>query len=147
LTAHVWKGAIALEESNAVVQTGETVCLLEKGGEVTRGQPKPALETPRPDEVPVPDNTFGTRAQSGSESGLHLSVMDGHVVLYNEAGEVHLGPGEDGFANNLRSLPARVQNEQSLGRSDPFLRLDLRSDPNTWDAFDPGQGLECPLGS
>ncbi|MBI2802799.1 MAG: FecR domain-containing protein [Gammaproteobacteria bacterium] len=146
LTTHVWKGAVTLQESNAEVKEGETVCLLERGGPVSRGEPKPRLETPRPDDVPIPSNTFDTLAQTGTEPGLQLTVFDGHVVLTNNGGELNLGSGEDGFTDGLNRLPVRTRNSQSLGRSDPFFRLDLKARPESWDAFDPVQGLECPVG-
>ena len=147
MTAQVWKGGIALQESNATVGEGEAACLLERGQPVTRVEPKPDLGTPRPDEVPVPPDTFATSAASGDEPGLHVSVIDGQVVLTNETGEVDLARGEDGFAGSAGSAPVRAENERSVGRGDPFFSLSPGSPTESWDKFEGDFGLTCPVGS
>ena len=147
LTAQVWKGGIALQESNAEVGTGEAVCVLERGQPVTPVAVKPDLGTPRPDQVPVPPGTFDTVAQNGDEPGLHVSVEDGHVVLSNDGGELDLARGEDGFTGTSSGLPQRVVNERGIGRGDPFFSLSPASPTAAFDKFDGSFGLSCPAGS
>ena len=147
LTAQVWKGGIALKESNADVASGEAVCVLEKGQPVTKVAAKPDLGTPRPDEVEIPADTFAAEEMNGDEPGLHVSVSDGHVVLTNEAGTIDLGRGEDGFVGGANSSPLRTENNRSIGRGDPFFSLSPDSPLETFDKFQGDFGLTCPVGS
>ena len=144
LTASVWTGAIVLQEANTVVSSGETVCQLSANGKVYKAAP-PQLDTPRPDQVGIPQNTFDALGQNGDEAGLHLSSLDGDLTLSNNAGIVFLSTGEDGFTNG--AFPARTQDTLSLGRADPFLSLDLGNNPSQWDAFQPQFGTQCSIGS
>ena len=146
ITAQVWKGGIALQESHAEVATGEAVCVLEKGQPVTKVAIKSDLGTPRPDEVEIPDDTFAAEAMNGDEPGLHLSVNDGQVVLSNAAGTVELGAGEDGFVGGVNSSPLRTDNQRSVGRGDPFFSLSPDSPLDTLDKFQGDFGLTCPGG-
>ena len=144
LTASVWTGAIVLQEANTVVSSGETVCQLSADGKVYKAAP-PQLDTPRPDQVGIPQNTFDALGQNGDEAGLHLSSLDGDLTLSNNAGIVFLSTGEDGFTNG--AFPARTQDTLSLGRADPFLSLDLGNNPSQWDAFQPQFGTQCSIGT
>ena len=143
LTASVWNGAIVLQESNTVVSNGETVCQLTAGGKVFKAN-APQLDTPRPDQVSIPQNTFDVLGQNGDETGLHLSAIDGDLTVSNDAGIVFLGSGEDGFVNT--GIPERTQDTISLGRADPFLTLDLGGNPDQWATFQPQFGVSCPVG-
>ena len=146
LTAQVWQGGINLEESHADVATGEAVCVLEKGQAVTKVATQSDLGTPRPDEVEIPDDTFGAEPMNGDEPGLHLSVSDGHVVLSNEAGSVDLGAGEDGFVGGANMSPLRADNQRSVGRGDPFFSLSPDSPLESLEKFQGDFGLTCPGG-
>ncbi len=146
LTAQVWQGGIALEESHADVASGEAVCVLEKGAPVTKVATQSDLGTPRPDEVAIPDDTFGVEAMNGDEPGLHLSVSDGHVVLTNDAGSIDLGAGEDGFVGGANMSPLRADNQRSVGRGDPFFSLSPDSPLETLEKFQGDFGLTCPGG-
>lgn len=142
LTADVWQGAIGFEESNTTISAGQTVCLLEPGGEVTRNAAKPSLSTPRPDSVEVPDDTFGVLASEPSDEGLRISVLDGALTLTNGSGEVLLGGGEDGLSG--AGAPLRTGDVLSVGRSDPFFRMDIDGTPDVLDLFEPAAGALCP---
>ncbi len=146
ITAQVWKGGIALQESHAEVVSGEAVCVLEKGQPVTKVAAKSDLGTPRPDEVEIPDDTFAAEQMNGDEPGLHLSVTDGQVVLTNDAGSIDLGAGEDGFVGGANSSPLRADNQRSVGRGDPFFSLNPDSPLETLDKFQGDFGLTCPGG-
>ena len=146
ITAQVWKGGIALEESQAEVASGEAVCVLEKGQPVTKVEAKTDLGTPRPDEVEIPDDTFAAAEMNGDEPGLHLSVTDGQVVLTNDAGSIDLGAGEDGFVGGANSSPLRADNQRSVGRGDPFFSLSPDSPLDVLDKFQGDFGLTCPGG-
>ena len=146
ITAQVWKGGIALQESHAEIVSGEAVCVLEKGQPVTKVAAKSDLGTPRPDEVEIPDDTFATEQMNGDEPGLHLSVTDGQVVLTNDAGSIDLGAGEDGFVGGANSSPLRADNQRSVGRGDPFFSLNPDSPLETLDKFQGDFGLTCPGG-
>ena len=143
LTASVWSGAIVLQESNTVVNNGETVCQLTAGGKVFKAA-APPLTTPRPDQVGIPQNTFDALADNGDEAGLHLSAIDGDLTVSNDSGLVYLSSGEDGFANT--ASPVRTQDTLSPGRADPFLTLDLGANPSQWDSFQPQFGTSCNIG-
>jgi hypothetical protein len=101
----------------------------------------PRLDTPRPDEVDVPGDTFTASEQTGGEPGLHVSVLDGEARLSSGARTVLLGGGEDGFDGGTGAV--RAVSAQSSGRSDPFLKLDL-GNPDSWDGFEPEFGVMCP---
>ena len=146
LTAQVWQGGIALEESDAEVATGDAVCVLEKGQPVTKVATQTDLGTPRPDEVEIPDDTFAAEPMNGDEPGLHLSVGDGHVVLTNDAGSIDLGAGEDGFVGGANMSPLRADNQRSVGRGDPFFSLSPDSPLDTLEKFQGDFGLTCPGG-
>ena len=146
LTAQVWQGGINLEESHADVAAGEAVCVLEKGQAVTKVATQSDLGTPRPDEVEIPDDTFGAEPMNGDEPGLHLNVSDGHVVLSNDAGSVDLGAGEDGFVGGANMSPLRAHNQRSVGRGDPFFSLSPDSPLETLEKFQGDFGLTCPGG-
>jgi hypothetical protein len=142
LTADVWEGAIGFEETNTTISAGQTVCLLEPGGEVTRNAAKPNLTTPRPDSVEVPDGTFGVLASEPADEGLRISVIDGSLSLTNGAGEVLLSAGEDGLSGS--GAPLRTSDVLSIGRSDPFLKIDIDGTRDVLDAFEPAAGALCP---
>ena len=146
LTAQVWQGGIALEESDAEVATGDAVCVLEQGQPVTKVATQTDLGTPRPDEVEIPDDTFAAEPMNGDEPGLHLSVGDGHVVLTNDAGSIDLGAGEDGFVGGANMSPLRADNQRSVGRGDPFFSLSPDSPLDTLEKFQGDFGLTCPGG-
>lgn len=147
LTAQVWKGGIALAESQADVDAGQAVCVLERGQPATAVATRTDLGSPRPDEVEMPADTFQTTSQSGNEEGTHVAVIDGHVVLGTDAGEIDLGRGEDGFSAGLGSAPVRVSNERGVARGDPYFSLSPGSSLDVFDRFDGGYGLSCPVGS
>ena len=146
MTAAVWTGAIVLQESNTVINKGEAVCQFDAGGKVYKAAP-PKLDTPRPDEVGIPQNTFDALSANGDEAGTHVTSMDGDLTVSNNNGNVFLSTGEDGFASNLTNVtPSRTQNTISLGRADPFLTLDLGSKPDQFDAFQPVFSTQCTNG-
>ena len=146
LTASVWTGVIVLQESNTVINKGETVCQLSTGGKVYKADP-PKLDTPRPDQVGIPQNTFDVLGASGDEAGTHVSTLDGDLTVSNSQGNVYLSSGEDGFANQLSNTsPSRTQNTLSLGRADPFLTLDLGGNANTFNTFEPVFSTQCSNG-
>lgn len=147
ITAQVWQGGIALEESNAEVASGEAVCVLEKGQAVTKVAMQEDLGTPRPDEVEIAPDTFDTQANNGDEAGLHVTVSDGHVVLTNDTGSIDLGRGEDGFVGGANQSPLRTESERSIGRGDPFFSLSPDSPLETFDKFQGDFGLSCPVGN
>lgn len=147
LTAQVWKGGIALAESQADVDAGQAVCVLERGQPATAVATKTDLGSPRPDEVEIPPDTFATASQSGTEEGTHVAVLDGHVVLSTDMGQIDLGRGEDGFSAGMGSAPARVSNERGVARGDPYFSLSPGGSLDTFDRFDGGYGLTCPVGS
>jgi len=132
LLASVWRGRIGIEESNYTVDTGETVFVGERGGKVRKLRKKPVMLTPRPDDLEPPGNTFGARQRFGTEPGLHVSVRDGHVVMSNSGGELHLGRDEDGYAYSDAVPPERYVSEQPIARIDPYFELDPSGDPQDW---------------
>lgn len=132
LLASVWRGRIGIEESNYTVDTGETVFVAERGGKVRKLRKKPMMLTPRPDDLEPPGNTFGADQRFGTEPGLHVSVRDGHVVMSNSGGELHLGRGEDGYAYSDAVAPERYVSEQPIARIDPYFELDPSGDPQDW---------------
>lgn len=141
LTASVWAGTIEFEETKTLVPAGKTVCVLEPGQVPKPVKDAPRLDTPRPDEVDVPGDTFTASEQTGGEPGLHVSVLDGEARLSSGARTVLLGGGEDGFDGGTGAV--RAVSAQSSGRSDPFLKLDL-GNPDSWDGFEPEFGVMCP---
>ncbi len=141
LTASVWAGTIEFQETKTQVPAGKTVCVLQPGQVPVPVKDAPKLDTPRPDEVAVPDDLFSSTEQSGAAAGLHVSVLSGEVRVLSGGTEVLLGAGEDGFADSSRSL--RTIGAQSVGRSDPYLALDLGK-PASWDSFEPAFGVMCP---
>ncbi len=141
LTASVWAGTIEFEETKTLVSAGKTVCVLEPGQVPRPVKDAPRLDTPRPDEVDVPEDTFTASAQSGGEPGLHVSVLTGEARLSSGARTVLLGGGEDGFDGGTGAV--RAVSAQSPGRSDPYLKLDL-GNPDSWDGFEPDFGVMCP---
>ena len=141
LTASVWAGTIEFEETKTLVPAGKTVCVLEPGQVPKPVKDAPRLDTPRPDEVDVPGDTFTASEQSGGEPGLHVSVLAGEARLSSGARTVLLGGGEDGFDGGAGAV--RAVSAQSPGRSDPFLKLDL-GNPDSWDGFEPEFGVMCP---
>ncbi len=90
ITAQVWKGGIALEESHADVASGEAVCVLEKGQPVTKVEAKTDLGTPRPDEVEIPDDTF-----AAGEDGF---VGDANSSLLRADNQRSVGRGDPFFS-------------------------------------------------
>ena len=141
LTASVWAGTIEFQETQTQVPAGKTVCVLQPGQVPVPVKDAPKLDTPRPDEVAVPDDLFSSTEQSGAQAGLHVSVLSGEVRVLSGGSAVLLGAGEDGFADSSQSL--RTIGAQSVGRSDPYLALDLGA-PASWDSFEPAFGLMCP---
>jgi hypothetical protein len=137
LLASVWRGRIGIEESNYTVETGETVFVAQRGGKVRKLRKKPLMLTPRPDELEPPGNTFGADLRFGTEPGLHVSVFDGHVVMSNSGGELHLGRGEDGYAFTESVTPERYVSEQPIARIDFYFDLDLSGAPQDWGGFAP----------
>lgn len=150
LGAGVWKGRIALEESQHEVGEGEAACVTELGGTATRQSRAPKVDAPRPDEVPVPEDLFAEAAVSGTATGLHASTFDGEIVINTEGGAISVGRGENGWASatDSRTPPVRYSGDQPIARIDGYFNIDPRGTPADWDGFDPnavGSAGMCPL--
>jgi len=57
-------------------------------------------------------------------NGLFVSVGNGRVALFNDAGELVLGPGQTGFVRDVKTLPQLVMQKPLVGA--PQLREEIR---------------------
>lgn len=154
---YTWEGAVA-------VQVGQRSLVVEmdRAGVYNPAQDRLVLldripqffldETaPRPDKVVVDfDNLFGAQSVDASESGLYVSVRDGHVELTGSAGAIDLGPGEAGYLGAGMTIPIRLTLTPSFLLNDPY-PLPEKFDEQTirlLDVLNPGGspgGLICEM--
>jgi hypothetical protein len=145
LVGSVWKGKIAFEESNAELGEGQNGCVDRLGGPMTEVKERPDMGAPRPDEIADDSSLFAAEPMNGDEDGLHVSVVDGAIVLANDQGETSLGVGENGYSS-LGGTPVRYDSSSPVGRADPYFRFDPTASAEEWDSYDP-VGLMCPIGA
>lgn len=101
LTLWTWLGAIEVGQGGQtaleVLQAGQGL-FIPASGALQQITNQPNLETPRPDEVTVPDNLFSASDVSDTSEGLFVFVRDGHIEIASAREVLHLGRGEAGFA-------------------------------------------------
>ncbi len=103
----VWAGEVVLVTPGAsfLVAIQQAAIIARDTGKPLRIMAIPAgildNDTPRPDSIPLDmEKLFGTDANEG-ESGLYVTVHDGHVILVQGENILDLGSGESGFANEF----------------------------------------------
>jgi hypothetical protein len=101
LTLWTWLGAIEVGQTGQsaleVLQTGQGLFIPTTGPVLPLTAP-PGIETPRPDQVPVPPKLFAEAPVSENTEGLFVLVRDGHIEIATASEVLHLGKGEAGFA-------------------------------------------------
>ena len=101
LTLFAWLGAIAVtpqgQTALQVLQAGQGL-FVSPTGEVQPITMPPAMEGPRPDQVPVPPKLFAAESVPDTLEGLFIYVRDGHIEVATAGELLHLGRGEAGFA-------------------------------------------------
>ena len=101
LTLFAWLGAIAVtpqgQTALQVLQAGQGL-FVSPTGEVLPITAPPAMEGPRPDQVPVPPKLFAMENVPDSQEGLFIYVRDGQIEVATASEVLHLGRGEAGFA-------------------------------------------------
>jgi hypothetical protein len=129
LTLWTWLGAIEVGQTGQaalqVLQAGQGL-FIPADGPVQQITNQPDMETPRPDEVPVPGNLFASGTVTDASEGLFVFVRDGHIEIASASEVLHLGRGEAGFAgaNGETGRPALIPKFMD------FDRIPLPTSPN-----------------
>jgi hypothetical protein len=101
LTLWTWLGAIEVGQPGTtalqVLQAGQGL-FIPASGPIVPIQNQPAVDTPRPDQVPVPPKLFSNDTVSDAAEGLFVFVRNGHVQITTASEVLHVGNGEAGFA-------------------------------------------------
>lgn len=101
LTLWTWLGSIEVGQAGQtalqVLQAGQGL-FIPPSGPIEPVVNQPNLETPRPDQVPVPGNLFTSGNVDDASEGLFVFVRDGHIEIASAREVLHLGRGEAGFA-------------------------------------------------
>jgi hypothetical protein len=101
LTLWTWLGAIEVGQPGQtalqVLQAGQGL-FIPTSGPIQQINNQPNVDTPRPDQVAVPDNLFAENSVSDASEGLFVFVRDGHIEIVSAKEVLHLGKGEAGFA-------------------------------------------------
>ena len=117
LHVYVWDGAVSVDAAEAcdsvLVSAGQAAAQRSATDCPRRLQGLPGFlrdnPAPRPDRVPFDlEELFGTVALDGGERGLYVQVRDGHVIIEQPGGSVHLGANETGYAAPGGERPLRV---------------------------------------
>jgi hypothetical protein len=68
-------------------------------------------EAVRPDQAPVPEGLFETRALKEPKPGLYVSVYDeGHATVTSDGRTIDIGQGEAGFVgSDPGEVPSRIE--------------------------------------
>jgi hypothetical protein len=102
LTLWTWLGAIEVGQTGQsalqVLQAGQGL-FIPATGPLQPLTNQPNLQTPRPDQVPVPPKLFATQDVSDAAEGLFVFVRDGHIEITSARDVLELGRGEAGFAS------------------------------------------------
>jgi hypothetical protein len=76
---------------------------------------------PLPGKIPVDMNRLFEAAYSQKQGiGLYVAVFEGHLVLTNAAGKLHLGKYEGGFANFDQTVLIRLERIPDFMAKDPI---------------------------
>lgn len=101
LTLWTWLGSVEVGQTGQtalqVLQAGQGL-FIPASGPIQPLTTQPNMETPRPDQVPVPANLFSSGDVNDNSEGLFVFVRDGHIEIASAREVLHLGRGEAGFA-------------------------------------------------
>jgi len=120
---YVWEGEVLLvgPGGSYTVAINQAAIIARKTGKPVRILTiPPALENndaPRPDAVPVDLDKLFEEAEASGETGLYVTVYDGHVILGRGDQQINLGRGESGFSNDrilarLAETPGFMQDDK-----------------------------------
>lgn len=101
LTLFTWLGSIGVTQQGQsemhLLPAGQGLSVPPAGPPLPLPAP-PAMEGPRPDEVPVPPKLFAMENVPDSQEGLFIYVREGQIEVATASEVLHLGRGEAGFA-------------------------------------------------
>jgi hypothetical protein len=102
-TLWTWLGSIEVGQSGQtalqVLQAGQGL-FIPPTGPIQPIVNEPGMDTPRPDQVPVPGNLFSSGNVDDASQGLFVFVRDGHIEIASASEVLHLGRGEAGWTGD-----------------------------------------------